>query len=241
METQNSSAVPYEERIYLPNFIPGTPETGRYDRLDPSWYSLQVYRPYADKLEAITCELDVKRVYSSRKGECSQCFTQSPLAVLLSIPGITRRILQYNSGSRYSHRSGVSSLCPFEKTLSTLCTFLAGRGQTCTDFISAIATYGKQATLKPNCRPSEHAVIYNTGIDPEYCYLDGEKDRGLFKEAVEVRPADQSAYLTPESRIRFGKAYCIEWNVKVKDIGMVISEHIPRLLTYFEDENHEVA
>lgn len=109
-----------------------------------------------------------------------------------------------------------------------------------TDEISAIATYGKQGTLKSGCNPGEHAVVYNTGVDPQGCYLKGERRKGLYKEPIEVFPADSSSYLTPQSRVRFGKAYAIEWNVKVKDIGMVVDQYMGRLLSYFEDENHEV-
>jgi len=42
------------------------------------------------------------------------------------------------------------------------------------------------------------------------------------------------------SRLRFGKKYAIEWNVKVKDLGMVVHEDMPKLLKYYADEDREV-
>lgn len=76
-------------------------------------------------------------------------------------------------------------------------------------------------------------------MDPRTCYFQGERSNGLYKEPIEVLPADSSAFLTAPSRIRFGKAYPIEWNVKVKDIGVVADEDMGRLLRYFADEDRE--
>jgi hypothetical protein len=52
-----------------------------------------------------------------------------------------------------------------------------------------------------------------------------------------VYAADGSARLTPESRIRFGITYSIEWNVKVKDIGMVAEEDLGTLMAHYKEEN----
>jgi hypothetical protein len=83
-------------------------------------------------------------------------------------------------------------------------------------------------------------VIYNTNVDPRTCYLQGER---IYKEAIQVKPpspADNNSYLSQLSRLRFGKTYAIEWNVKVKDLGMVVYEDMPKLLQYYEDEDCEV-
>ena len=105
------------------------------------------------------------------------------------------------------------------------------------DIVSAISTYRNQGTLKENCDPGEHALVYNTGYNPETLYLPGEKERGLYKYPIEVEPADAGSYLTRESRIRFGHVYSIEWNVKVKDIGRVVAHHLSTLITHYEEEN----
>lgn len=62
----------------------------------------------------------------------------------------------------------------------------------------------------------------------------------MHKEPIEVIPIDWNERLTPASRVRFGKAYAIEWNVKVKEIGMVADRDMAKLLQYYEDEDHEV-
>jgi hypothetical protein len=45
--------------------------------------------------------------------------------------------------------------------------------------------------------------------------------------------------LSQLTRLRFGKTYAIEWNVKVKDLGMVVPEDMPKLRQYYEDEDRE--
>ena len=106
-----------------------------------------------------------------------------------------------------------------------------------TNTVSAISTYRNQGTLKNGCDPGEHALVYNTGIDPKTCFLLGERDRGLYKEPSEVYPADSGSYLTRESRIRFGHVYSIEWNVKVKDIGRVVAPCLSTLTAHYDEEN----
>ncbi|KAF3035086.1 hypothetical protein E8E12_001741 [Didymella heteroderae] len=101
----------------------------------------------------------------------------------------------------------------------------------------AISTYRGQGTLKKGCDPREHAIVFNTGVDPRTCLLTGETEKGLYKDAIEVRPADTGSYLVRESRIRFGHVYSIEFNVKVKDIGRVVSRDLSVLLAHYDEEN----
>ncbi|KAJ8115596.1 hypothetical protein OPT61_g2789 [Boeremia exigua] len=100
----------------------------------------------------------------------------------------------------------------------------------------AISAYSNRGTLKHGLDPKEHAVVYNTGTDPELCYLPGERERGLYKRPIEVSPANSSSHLVRESRIRFGKVYAIEWNVKVKDLGHVIPTHLEALKDHYKEE-----
>lgn len=104
-----------------------------------------------------------------------------------------------------------------------------------TNGVSAISTYKNQGTFKNGCDPREHAVIYNAGVHPDFCYFQGEKER-MTKAPIQVMPADETARLRQESRIRFGKIYSIEWNVKVKDIGMVCDEDLGTLLEHHNEE-----
>ncbi|KAJ4383219.1 hypothetical protein N0V86_001263 [Didymella sp. IMI 355093] len=92
-----------------------------------------------------------------------------------------------------------------------------------------------QGTFKNGCDPTEHAVIYNVGVHPDTCYFLGEKVR-MTKAPIQVVPADSSANLKKESRIRFGKIYSIEWNVKVKDIGMVCDVDLGTLVEHHNAE-----
>ena len=85
--------------------------------------------------------------------------------------------------------------------------------------------------------PSEHAIVYLPGTDPTTCYLPGEYDSGMTKEPIEITPVDTSIVLRPESRIRFGKTYPIEKNVKVKDIGQVNPNHLSKLFQYWTTGN----
>jgi hypothetical protein len=105
------------------------------------------------------------------------------------------------------------------------------------DHCSSINTYNRQGTTKHGCDPGEHAVVYNTGVDPESCYLPNEKGRGLYKDPIQVYPADSGSHLQFTSRIRFGMVYSIEWNVKVKDVGRVVAEDLSTLTAHYNEEN----
>lgn len=105
--------------------------------------------------------------------------------------------------------------------------------------ISPVMAYAHRGTLKPGVIAHEHAVIHHFGEDPQACYFPGEYEGGMTKEPIAVTPSDGNTLLKRESRIRFGKAYSIEWNVKVKDIGMVVSEDITKLVAYYKEENKE--
>lgn len=90
--------------------------------------------------------------------------------------------------------------------------------------------------MKPGCNPAEHAIVYFRGTDPTHCYVPGEYEGGMNKEPIMIDPADPTIMINPYSRIRFGKVYPIEMNVKVKDIGRVSPDHLSKLRQYREDE-----
>lgn len=60
----------------------------------------------------------------------------------------------------------------------------------------------------------------------------------MSKEPIEVLPTDRVAQMDPASRIHFGKTYSVKRSVKAKDIGKVIPKHIPKMLQYWEAEEH---
>jgi hypothetical protein len=64
----------------------------------------------------------------------------------------------------------------------------------------------------------------------------GELERGMTKEPIEVTPDDETETMLPASRLRFGKHYSIEWNVKVREIGIVAPRYRSRLMKHYRDE-----
>lgn len=103
---------------------------------------------------------------------------------------------------------------------------------------SAITTYGERGVLKPGCNASEHTIAYLKGSQPRY--YSGEYEKGLTKTPIAIEPTDPSEQMLPSSRIRLGKTYTIECNVKVRDIGKVVPEDRTKLLRYHQDEKDDL-
>ncbi|KAH5441365.1 hypothetical protein HBI47_040230 [Parastagonospora nodorum] len=101
-------------------------------------------------------------------------------------------------------------------------------------YACAIFTYNGQGTLKRGCTASEHAPVYMTGS--QATTYQGELERGMTKEPIEVTPDDETETMLPASRLRFGKHYSIEWNVKVREIGIVAPRYRSRLMKHYRDE-----
>jgi hypothetical protein len=58
----------------------------------------------------------------------------------------------------------------------------------------------------------------------------------MTKSPIAIKPADPNEPMLPTSRLRFGKTYTIECNVKVRNIGEVIPENRTELSRYYQDE-----
>jgi hypothetical protein len=99
---------------------------------------------------------------------------------------------------------------------------------------SAITTYGGRGVMKPGCKASEHTIVHMKGQSAQY--LDGEWQKGMTKDPIAIEPAVQNETMPPTSRLRLGKTYTIECNVKVRDIGMVAVEARTKFLRYYQDE-----
>ncbi|KAG9186218.1 hypothetical protein G6011_02774 [Alternaria panax] len=104
-------------------------------------------------------------------------------------------------------------------------------------YACGIGTYSGRGALKAGCAPREHTIVYLSGTDPGSCYFPGEYQGGMTKQPLEIIPVDPSIKLRSDSRIRFGKVYPIEKNVKVKDIGQVHPNHIGKLFQYWTDRD----
>jgi hypothetical protein len=102
---------------------------------------------------------------------------------------------------------------------------------------SAISTYGGQGALKRGCKASEHTIVYLRGTQP--LWMPGERERGMTKDPIMIEPTDTLETMQPSSRLRCGKIHIIEWNIKVRDIGMMASRDKTKLLHYYRDEQNE--
>jgi hypothetical protein len=107
----------------------------------------------------------------------------------------------------------------------------------CTDTISPISTYSSRGTAKPGVNPKEHAIVYMSGTSPTY--LPGESPSSM-REPIEVVPTNGKETLDRASRLRFGKTFPIEWNVKVKDIGRIAPSDMSKLIGYWKEEHMEL-
>lgn len=70
--------------------------------------------------------------------------------------------------------------------------------------------------------------------DSQPSYLPNEAQ--LSKKPFAALPVDGQK-LDAASRINFAKLYTVEHNVKVRNIGKIIPEHVPRLEKYYFDEH----
>ncbi|CAE6996772.1 hypothetical protein P3342_000443 [Pyrenophora teres f. teres] len=188
-----------------PRFIPGTPQTGWYDLLDPS--------------------------YQMRSGsDARRFFVEGRVFAMLYSQAASQT-------ARPDPGDGAFTVVRFGESVHTnIRRFVVVEVKRGFVYACGIATYSHRGTLKPGCNPVEHAIVYFRGTDPRCCYLPGEVEGGMTKDPIEVEPADPAMVLKPDSRIRFGKIYPIEMNVKVKDIGRVSSSHLSLLRQYREDE-----
>lgn len=91
-----------------------------------------------------------------------------------------------------------------------------------------IQTYKGRGTTKPRLNADDHGVIHTTPEAPRL--LPTEQ---LTKYSIRVEPT-KNEKLEPESRVNYGKAYAVEHNVKVLDIGMVVHNHRYLIEEYFK-------
>lgn len=98
-----------------------------------------------------------------------------------------------------------------------------------------INTYRGQGLTDKRMRPDEqqaHTIIYARGSKPEPMPDEVE----LNKEPIEVE-LEPGEELKSSSRLHFGKVQSIDWNVKVKNVGIICKPtHLRRLLVNFDRE-----
>ncbi len=100
-------------------------------------------------------------------------------------------------------------------------------------FACPIFTYKNQGTTKNGVRPAQHAVIYSWGRSPQL--LPGET--GITKASIGVVQTEGIPVLSRASRIYFGIHHPVQYNVRVKDMGYVVPDHIPTLIGNWREED----
>jgi len=96
-----------------------------------------------------------------------------------------------------------------------------------------IFSYQGQGTKKPGVSPQEHAIAYSYGTTPQP--LPGEQPLSKAPICIVTNEGDRA--LSQASRIFFGIHHPIQYNVKVKDLGYVHPNEMPRFLGYWTMEN----
>lgn len=192
-------------RERIPNLMAGTPAKGWYDPLDSS--------------------------YRMRTGSEAKTFFRK---------GKVFSMLWAETASEtWSKRGTMNTAITVgrfgERVYSQVRRFIVVKEEHGFVYAVAIYTYTGRGTLKPGCIGREHAAVFLTGSGPTI--FQGEQDgpSGMNKEPIEITPADSTITMDPASRVRFGKTYPVEWNVKVKDIGKVATRHMTRLNMYWRE------
>ncbi|EAS34264.3 uncharacterized protein CIMG_05288 [Coccidioides immitis RS] len=96
----------------------------------------------------------------------------------------------------------------------------------------AITTYRRRGLQKPGIEIGAHAVIHMKDTDPEKMNI---KYYDLAKQPLAVEPASMTEKLLPSSVVHVGKIHTVEFNQKVKEVGVLTGESRKRLRGYIND------
>ncbi len=88
-----------------------------------------------------------------------------------------------------------------------------------------IQTYQKRGTTKSHTNLDSHAIVYVAGSEPKLLPEEEWPRMGNFPVVVE----DKSVTIDQSSRLNFGKVYTVEHNIKVRNVGKISKELLPRL------------
>ena len=98
-----------------------------------------------------------------------------------------------------------------------------------------ISTYGGKGLTSNKFTQIErdaHAIVYALGDKP----LRASREPKFTKAPIGIEIIGAGESLSPVSRLYYGKPQSIEHNIKVKHVGFVIPEHVPRLLLDYRKE-----
>jgi len=88
-----------------------------------------------------------------------------------------------------------------------------------------IQTYQKRGTTKSRINVENHAIVYAAGSEPKLLPEEESLAMGSFQIVME----DKSVTIDQSSRLNFGKVYTVEHNIKVRNVGKINKESLPRL------------
>lgn len=92
-----------------------------------------------------------------------------------------------------------------------------------------INTYSGQATTKPGVVADDHCVIAPAGGTVQL----HPREKQLKKSPLFAVVEDTSISINAMSRINFAKVYPVEYNIRVRNIGRLVSDSIRDLDRYF--------
>jgi hypothetical protein len=99
-----------------------------------------------------------------------------------------------------------------------------------------ISTYGGRGATKPGINAAQHAIIYSSGTPPERFV----EEHNILPNPIEViksRPEERP--LDPYSRVNLGKCYTVEYNVQVRNLGLVAPASLPYLVNSWRMVNFD--
>jgi len=100
--------------------------------------------------------------------------------------------------------------------------------------LSRISTNNNRGTAKPLLDHREHSIIYTSRDPPSKL----PEEKNFTKDPIHVIPFD-GHLLEATSRVNFAKAFPVEHNVKVLEVGTVSKEHLRKFLGYWENETEK--
>lgn len=96
-----------------------------------------------------------------------------------------------------------------------------------------IHTYSGQATSKPGVNPADHAPLVK--YNEEVVYHELEDKMAINKMPLSLIVEDLTINFNPYSRVCFSKPHTFQHNIKVRKIGRIAPEHLPRLIRYYRE------
>ncbi|KAI9889305.1 MAG: hypothetical protein M1814_005612 [Vezdaea aestivalis] len=93
-----------------------------------------------------------------------------------------------------------------------------------------VSTYRGQGALKHGIRKQNHAMLYK-----QFCFEAPKDEERMTKTPIEMIPTDPGEKWHPASRIDFGRLHTVQYNIPIRDVGMVHPDQIYLIGKYYRD------